>query len=90
MSIELTADPIEQEPAEKWDSYIFMYNYDNRQWAFNIMATSFEDAEARLYSIRYATLMGMQVCTYPAALGWYVRAKTKLKNFFKSLPKNND
>ena len=35
----------------KFDTYLCQYEYDGKEWGFEIQAPSFEDAEARMRSI---------------------------------------
>ncbi|SHK23780.1 hypothetical protein SAMN02745194_04518 [Roseomonas rosea] len=56
------------------------YGYLGRRWAIEIMATSFEDAEARVRALAFARLGGEIVLHVPVAprTGWLNRLVRRL------------
>ena len=38
---------------EKWETYLYSYRHDGKQWGFELQATSFDDAQARLAAIHF-------------------------------------
>lgn len=63
-------------PQEKFSTYLFSYYHKGARWAFDIQATSPEDAKARLAKIACAAYDGELKLTIPVPtvrLGWLGR-----------------
>lgn len=45
--------------SNRFQTYLCSYRYNNRQWSFDLKATSFEDAETRLKAIGYGSVDGV-------------------------------
>lgn len=58
---------------EKFESYLFEYTHDGRTCGFEIMASSAEDARARLLRLPYATYCGVVEMRIPVELGIFVK-----------------
>jgi hypothetical protein len=51
--------------SEGYATYLFSYTHNNSWWCFEIMATSPEDAQARVDALRHARYDGEIVATIP-------------------------
>ena len=65
------------------NTYLFSYRFGGKQYGFDIMAASEEEAMARLYAIRFASYDGVLVARIPAKLGFIARALVFFGNFFR-------
>lgn len=59
---------------ERWEEYLFEYPYQDGRWAFTILATSQEDAQARFKALPWAEFKGGPCETIPvhSPHGWLV------------------
>ena len=51
---------------KKFKTYLYSYRYKGKEWGGDIMAEDFEDAQARLSAIHFATVEGELKATIPA------------------------
>lgn len=66
-------------------TFLARYNYEGAQWAFQFQARDFEDAQARLSRMSFASLDGEHVMTLPASTGPLAAAITAARNAFNRL-----
>ncbi len=68
---------------EKYETYLFSYHHDGREWSFDIKAKSMDDARDRVRKLPMARYDGVLVAKIPAGLagaGWFVRLWCWLRN----------
>lgn len=69
----------------KWERYYFEYRYvDGGLYGFNVMATSEEDAVARIrFLSANALLKGKEIMSIPAVpgLGWLMKLIVAIRNW---------
>jgi hypothetical protein len=62
--------------------YLFSYGHDGARWQFEILATSPEDARARVSKLAYASYDGELIAKLPAHLGLAARMLVGVRNLF--------
>jgi hypothetical protein len=62
----------------------FTYTHDGAEWALRIMASSPEDARARIGRLTWARYDGEVVASVPAGLGLFARLAVVVRNLFAS------
>ena len=65
---------------DEFKTYLFSYNYEGSQWAFEIKARDADDAKARVDRLYYVTYDGELVAKIPAYLGPVARAAVVVRN----------
>jgi hypothetical protein len=61
---------------EKYQTYLFEYPYQGRQWGFELQATSPEDAEARFKALGWGRYQGRLVARVSVpGTGWLVQLR---------------
>ena len=82
---------------EKYELYLFSYGYKDQRWSFEIMATSPEDAKARVNRIQYAHYDGGPAETIPwhpaLPVSWGKRLMNgiiRILNFFRTVTKRKE
>lgn len=77
----LNSDNLEE--MNRYDTYLFSYRHDGGTWAFEVQATSEEDARSRVAKMAYATYDGkleMKIPAYCAASGALPRLIVAIRN----------
>ncbi len=50
-------------------TFLVRYNYDGAQWSLELTARDYEDAQARLARLAWASIDGEHIMTLPASTG---------------------
>ncbi len=61
-------------------TYLIDYEYDGKQWMFELPAQSWQDAESRLASIMTAHVAGEGHWSFSGRMGFLVRPFVRLLN----------
>jgi len=67
---------------DRFRPYLFSYGHDGARWQFEIMATSPDDARARVSKLAYASYDGELIAKLPARLGLVARMLVGARNLF--------
>lgn len=68
---------------DKFETHLFSYSHDGKQWEIEILAKDADDARVRIGKLAYAHYDGIHIATVPASMGPLVRLVVWLKNFVK-------
>lgn len=75
---------------DKYSTFLIDYHHGGEKWSFDLLATSWNDAEERLRSIKYnAYIEGEVKATIPARVGWWVPLATTIRNLFHWMTKSS-
>jgi hypothetical protein len=61
-------------------TFLVRYRYEGAEWAVRLPARDFDDANARLGRLAYASIDGEHVMTIPASLGPLALFVTAIRN----------
>lgn len=64
--------------------FLVEYTHEGSKWSLAIHATSFEDAQQRLWAIQFGNVLGEIAAEIPARLGVFAKTAVILRNLFKS------
>lgn len=67
---------------KSYQTYLFSYQHQGKQWCFDIVAESQEDALERLSKLPTATYDGIERFRIPAKLGWFAKLLCWFRNCF--------
>jgi hypothetical protein len=68
---------------DNFKTYLFEYDHDGARWGFEIVASSIEDAEARVQRLPWARYVGELKATIPAPFGIVARVLCWFHNLMR-------
>lgn len=71
--------------ASESKTYLCEYRYQGCTWSFEIIAESYEDAQARIRSLAYGKVLGEVKGTVSYELGWVAKALVFFANTWRDL-----
>jgi len=68
---------------DKFQTHVFSYSHDGKQWEIEIPAKDADDARLRIGKLAYAHYDGVLVATIPASMGPLAKLVVWLRNAAK-------
>lgn len=70
---------------EEYKKFLVSYQFDGAQWNIEIPAQNLQEAESRLYNLRFGKVDGEILTILPASMGTVAKIATSLRNFLQRL-----